>query len=108
MSARPGLRLSEGDPKLRPQGGYAVQVGAYHDPELARRAAYDVARKVPKILLKGNVDISRLDRGRKPVYRARIVGFSRAEADEACRLLARKRQDCLVLRTGPLQVAQNG
>ena len=102
---KPGLKFKAGDPKLVPQGKFGVQVGAFYDPDTARRAAYSVAQKLPALLLKGNVDVSALRSGRRPVYRARLVGFSRSDAEQACKALRRQKQDCLVLQTGPLQMA---
>lgn len=102
---KPGMRLKEGQPKQLAQGDYGVQVGAYHDANKARRQAYRIAQKLPSILLKGNVDVSALRSGRRPVYRSRLVGLSQKEAETACKALHRQKQDCLVLRTGPMRVA---
>ena len=102
---KPGMRLRQGQPKALAAGKFGVQVGAYYDPDKARRAAYSVAQKLPRLLLKGNIDVSALRSGRRAVFRARLVGFSRLEAERACQLLRRQDQDCLVLRTGSLQLA---
>ena len=107
-SPKPGMRLDAGEPKLAARGSYGVQVGAFHDPDKARRAAYQVAQKLPDLLLRGNVDVSALRSGRKPVYRARLVGFSRSEAQTACKLLRRERVECLVLQVSTLHLAQHG
>lgn len=97
--------LAVGAAKAPARGAYAVQVGAFHDSNLARRAAHRATELVPQILLQGDIDISPLQGRRQPVYRARVAGFERETADRACRLLKAQRQECLVVRTGPPQVA---
>ncbi len=106
--ARPGgLRLRTGAPKAAATGGYGVQVGAYHDPEAARRRAYEAARRVPGVLLQGDVQVSALAGRRATVYRARFVGLERPEALQACDALERAAVDCLVIRTEDVQLARN-
>ena len=93
--------LAIGAEKLPANGSYAVQVGAYHDHQKAREAAHRAAERVPQILLLGDIDISALDGRRKPVYRARLTGFSRDLADKACTLLRKQSHDCLVVHMPP-------
>ena len=106
--ARPGgLRLRAGAPKAAATGAYGVQVGAYHDPEAARRRAYEAARRVPNVLLQGDVQVSALAGRRGTVYRSRFVGLERLEALQACDALERAAVDCLVIRTEDVQLARN-
>ncbi len=85
------------------RGEYAVQVGAYHDPNLARRAAHKATDLVPQILLLGAIDVSPLQGRRQMVYRARVGGFERGVAARACDLLISQRQECFVVRTSTRQ-----
>jgi D-alanyl-D-alanine carboxypeptidase len=103
-----GSGLIAGAAKAPARGDYAVQVGAYHDPELARRAAHLATELLPQILLLGDIDISPLQGRRQLVYRARVAGFDQALAARACDLLQAKRQECFVVRTGPRQLAPGG
>ena len=96
--------LVAGPPKAAALGDFAVQVGAYHDPDLAREAAHGAAALVPKILLHGDIEVSPLQGRHKIVYRARVAGFDREVADQACGLLQAKSQECFVVRTGPRQL----
>lgn len=93
--------LAEGPAKAPASGDYAVQVGAFHNPDMARRAAHNATGLVPEILLLGDIDISPLPGRRQLVYRARVAGFDREIADEACSLLQSHRQECFVVRVGP-------
>lgn len=100
-----GSGLVAGPAKAAATGAYAVQVGAFHDPNQARRAAHMATDLVPEILLLGDIDVSPLQGRRQMVYRARVAGFERETANRACNLLQAKRQECLVVRTAGEQVA---
>jgi D-alanyl-D-alanine carboxypeptidase len=100
-----GSGLVAGPAKAPAMGAYAVQVGAFHDPNLARRAAHQATDLLPEILLLGDIDISPLQGRRQMVYRARVAGFERETANRACNLLQAKRQECLVVRTAREQLA---
>jgi hypothetical protein len=102
-SPTPGLVV--GPAKTAATGDYAVQVGAFHDPGLARQAAHSAAALVPQILLLGDIEVSPLQGRRKIVYRARVGGFDRYLADQACGLLQAQRRECFVIRTGPRELA---
>ena len=97
--------LVAGPAKAAAIGDYAVQVGAFHDPGLAREAAHGAAALVPQILLRGDIEVSPLQGRRKMVYRARVAGFDRDIADQACGLLQAQRQECFVIRTRPGRLA---
>jgi hypothetical protein len=97
--------LAAGPAKAAAVGDYAVQVGAFHDPGLAREAAHDAAALLPQILLQGDIEVSPLQGRRKMVYRARVAGFDRDVADRACGLLQAQRQECFVIRTRPGRLA---
>ena len=100
-----GSGLVAGPAKAAATGAYAVQVGAFHDPNQARRAAHNATDLLPEILLLGDIDVSPMQGRRQMVYRARVAGFERETANRACNLLQAKRQDCLVVRTARDQVA---
>jgi len=80
-------------------GTWAIQVGAYHQPQPARkiaRVAYDTAAEY---LRDGTVTVVRqATRKPHPYYLARIHGIGRNDAQQACRKLRGKGMDCLKLR----------
>jgi hypothetical protein len=39
------------------------------------------------------------------LFRATLVGLSKADADSVCRRLKKHRQDCMTIQAGPLAVA---
>ncbi len=87
-------------PSAGGRGAWAIQVGAYRQPQPARkiaRVAYDAA---PEYLGDGTVTVIRqaTNGKRRPYYLARIHGIGRNEAQQACRKLRGKGMDCLRLR----------
>ena len=95
--------------KPRPAAGegglvWAVQVGAVRDRAAARNLARAAARKIrlppggswgswPRALRKGGA-----------IHEARLAGYSKRHAQQACRNLKRQRMDCFVIRHGAAPV----
>jgi D-alanyl-D-alanine carboxypeptidase len=76
--------------------GWAIQVGAFNKADAARRAAQTAAKLAS--LSVAEVEVSSLrHHKRSVVHRARLMGLTDEQAQNACRVLARKDRDCLVL-----------
>jgi len=88
-------------------GEWAVQVGAYRSRDPAYEAARLAVEKAPTILSEGVIKIVPLKTKRHILYRARIAGFERDQADSACHTLERKGMACLVVSMKGVQVAAN-
>jgi len=90
----------ERDAAARP--GWAVQVGAYADVVQARRAAEHAMRSAPTPLRHAAVDVQRVGGPGKDanLLRARLTGLSPKAAKDACRVLKRQGQTCLVVQPG--------
>ncbi len=82
----------------RIRGDWAIQVGAYYDREQAVRAVDAATRNLPSLVNEGEEAIVLLKGRKKPIYRARLVGFSEQEARDACRQLKKKRVPCLAVK----------
>lgn len=80
-------------------GDYGIQVGAYSKYNAAQKAAQTAAKAEPALLADARIiiDSQKMNNGGK-VYRARVAGLSKADAQTACRNLKAKRTDCLVLK----------
>ncbi|MBI2256483.1 MAG: D-alanyl-D-alanine carboxypeptidase [Proteobacteria bacterium] len=74
---------------------FGVQVGAYSKFKPAQKAAERATKAVPAILADARIVI---DRGNSDIYRARVFGLSKADADAACKKLRAKQTDCLVVK----------
>jgi D-alanyl-D-alanine carboxypeptidase len=83
-----------------PDPSWAIQVGAYYRYEPAKRAAVKAAERLPELLEDSRVTITHIKGKRGRIYRSRLTGLTEAKARAACRSLAKKKVDCLVIRTG--------
>ncbi len=85
----------------QPAGGWSVQVGAFYKRALAQKAVASARGVLPG--LTGGVRNSIIPiRGKRgTIYRARIAGLRESEARRACRLLRKRKIDCLVIAPSP-------
>ncbi|CAA7613051.1 D-alanyl-D-alanine carboxypeptidase [Candidatus Terasakiella magnetica] len=74
--------------------GWAIQVGAFGEYKPAHKAATDAAKKLGGLISKGSIDIDKAGSKAKPVYRARISGFTEDQARSACKRLGRAGKNC--------------
>ncbi len=83
---------------------WGVQVGAFNSAGKAKTAATK-ARKLHTLLKVAMVDVSPLAKGKKRVYRARLIGLTENGANEACSLLKKKKRACQIV--SPEKLAAN-
>ena len=83
-----------------PDPSWGIQVGAYYRYKPAKKAAVAAAGRLPDLLGNSRVTITHIKGQRGRIYRSRLVGLTEAKARAACRSLAKKKVDCLVIRTG--------
>ena len=97
-SAAPTQRVA-----IRP--GWAIQVGAFNETGLARRAAEQARKLAPVALRAAAIDVQKVGgSGRDAnLLRARLSGISSEEAREACRILQRNRVGCFTIAPSPGQ-----
>lgn len=76
--------------------GYGIQVGAYGQYQGAQRAATHAAQALPDLLSDARIVIDPQRNGSNTIYRARVFGLSRSDAENACKQLT----DCLVIKGG--------
>ena len=84
------------------EGNYGIQVGAYSKYNAAQKAAQKAATAESQLLADARIiiDTQKMNNGSK-LYRARVAGLSKTDAQTACRNLKAKRTDCLVLKIDP-------
>jgi D-alanyl-D-alanine carboxypeptidase len=75
--------------------GYGVQVGAYSQYAPAQKAAVRATRTIPDIFADARIAIDESNK----LYRARVTGLTRADAEKACAQLKAHRTDCMVFTT---------
>ena len=89
-------------------GSWGVQVGAFHNPSPAQRAAALVAQRFPKLLGEAEIVTPHIESQSGRIYRARLIGMSKDAARDACRKLKSARVDCLVVQaSATVEVALN-
>jgi D-alanyl-D-alanine carboxypeptidase len=83
----------------RPEGAatYGVQVGAYSQYSPAQKAAVRVSRIMPSLFADARIVIDQNQTGNSALYRARLMGLTKVDAERACAKLKAKRSDCMVL-----------
>ena len=110
VSTRPASAAkSAAAPARTSKTQWGIQVGAYmrYSPAYAR--AVTVVARMPSLLENGTIKVVPLKiRNRRPVYRARILGLSKRQAYRACRILKRRKMDCMEMRLKGVQMAFAG
>lgn len=99
------------DDAVTPSGDYGIQVGAFAQYDPAYQAANRALARAPGQLSDGVIKIAPLPRARKgPLYRAQIVGITKAEAFRACSVIKKdKFAGCMAFKLKtPDQVADAG
>ncbi len=85
--------------KPAPVGAWAIQVGAYSDRRAAETAASSaIAAQNAAAAAAASVRIEAFTANTRTLYRARVVGLSANDAQQACATLKRDSRPCLVLR----------
>ena len=106
-STRPAsASKSAAAPARTSKSRWGIQVGAYmrYSPAYAR--AVKVVERLPSLLENGTIKVVPLKiRNRRPVYRSRILGLSKRQAYRACRILKKRKMDCMEMRLKGVQVA---
>lgn len=84
------------DPTL---GQWGVQVGAYPQHASAYMTAKKAVQMAPASLNQGVIKVTPLTSGRTPpLFRGRVLGISKHQAEQACVELKARRMACMVLR----------
>jgi len=101
--ASTGVTIPDYDPKL----GWGIQIGAFVDKSRAVNYAREVSAIVPKLLNTGFVTVVPLTKkSGKILYRSRIHRIPKSQAYKACRILERRKINCMEVRLPKgLQVA---
>jgi D-alanyl-D-alanine carboxypeptidase len=87
-------------------GPWGIQVGAFHRINLAQDAALKATEVAAGLLENREVRIVPSDgKKKKPLYRARIVGLTKEDAERACAALRKKAMDCLAMPDAGFAVA---
>lgn len=78
---------------------WGIQVGAFNSYEPALRAANRASKRVASLVKTAQVVVDETAKGKTTLYRARLIGLSKKNAQAACKKLKAKAIDCLVFQT---------
>lgn len=82
---------------VQPGGGnWAVQVGAFNNPDQARHLATRAADQLASLLQQVRVSVAEAE-GEQRIFRARLVDLQEHDAHSACRSLRASGMDCMVV-----------
>lgn len=88
-------------------GRYAVQVGSFSDYQRARNYALTVKNKLAKKYAVRDIKVEKVQAASKTVYRSKVIGLARNDANTICRNMKRSNQACLVTAdSGAMKMAQ--
>lgn len=88
-------------------GRYAVQVGSFSDYQRARNYALTVKNKLAKKYAVHDIKVEKVQAASKTVYRSKVIGLARNDANTICRNMKRSNQACLVTAdSGTMKMAQ--
>lgn len=79
-------------------GAWGVQVGAFSNYAKARNFALSVKQKAKStVLANARIDIEPARKGAAVVYRSKLIGMEKNEADKTCNRLKKSNQSCIVV-----------
>ena len=77
---------------------WGIQVGAFNAYDPALSAAKRASKRVAKLVKDAQIVVDETAKGKTTLYRARLVGLTKPNAQAACRQLKKKAIDCLVFQ----------
>ena len=76
---------------------WGVQIGAFSNYAKARNYALKVKRNTRQVFKGKDISVEPVAAGSAIVYRSKIIGFAKNDADNACKKLKSKNQSCIVV-----------
>lgn len=80
------------------KSGWGIQVGAFNAYKPALAAANRATKRAAKLLKNAQVVVDEARKGNSKLFRARLLGLSKQNAQAACKQLKAKSIDCLVFQ----------
>ena len=80
---------------FKPKPNFAIRIGAFSSYDKAMKHAKSIQSQFSSKLLAQNIQIDKLERPGKSIYRAQIVGLKKEDANKLCVALKNKKQECI-------------
>ena len=88
-------------------GNYAIQVGAFSNYSRAKNYALSVKNNLSRQYAVQNIKIEKVNINNGQVYRSKVVGLAKNDAQSICRNMKNKNQACMVVTdSSPMELAQ--
>ena len=85
-------------------GAWGIQVGAFSNYAKARNYALHIRRQLNTApVRKSHIDIEPAQKGAAIVYRSKLIGFEKNEADKTCNSLKKSHKSCIVIASDQKQ-----
>lgn len=97
-------------PKAKTQNQWGIQIGAFSNYSKARSYALKIKKEASRKLAGKPIDIEPVANGSVIIYRSKIIGLAKSDADKACKSLKRSNKSCIVVAVkndNPLVLANN-
>lgn len=78
-------------------GNYALQVGSFSDYQRAKNYAISIKNKLARKYAVYNIKVEKVQTDNKTVYRSKVIGLAKNDANTICRNMKRNKQSCLVV-----------
>lgn len=86
---------------------FSIRIGAFSSYDKAMTHAKNIQKQYSNKLLAQNIQIEKINKGSKAIYRAEIAGLNQKDADKLCSTLKSKKQECIAsLATTKTQFAE--
>jgi len=78
-------------------GSYAVQVGSFSDYKRAKNYALSVKNNLAKQFAVYNIKVEKVQTASNTLYRSKVVGLAKNDAQKICQNMRRQKKSCLVI-----------
>ena len=89
------------DTKAKPSLDFAIRIGAFSSYDNAVKHAQNIQKQYSNKLKAQNIQIDKLEKSGKPIYRAQISGLNKTDAGKLCQALQNKKQECIAALVEP-------
>ena len=100
----PAHRLAAVTDENSGNGAWGIQVGAFSNYAKARNYAISVRRQINNATIrKAQIDIEPAQKGAAIIYRSKLIGLEKNEADKTCNHLKKSNKSCIVVASNQNQ-----
>ncbi len=88
-------------------GPYALQIGSFSDYKRAKNYALSVKNNLAKQFAVYNIKVEKIQTSNSTLYRSKVVGLAKQDAQKICQNMKRQKKSCLVVAdNNSLKLAQ--